>query len=428
MGRIFGKLRWWAYQVLYKIASLRNPLAEPTQLPQIDQRSIWVFVSTIGELNMVRPLLDQVLQQHKLPLVLIADRTGYHDAYSHIYPSAHMVELDGSVSAFQDLAINAPPALFIVAEIPASLSDAPCRLPYAALRYARQAGSKVVLVNAWLYGNTPDCTMDHVERAWFNRQYLQSFDLITTQDDRIRSHLISNGANSNTTFTTGNMKLDAMRDLQASAANSTCPTLLESISQSKRPVIVGGCVTEPGGVHLFLSSFVRFRVHYPDALLVLAPRHSENQALMTELEALLLQYGLQPIRRSEHGDHPITSSTVSILLDTFGELRDFYRCATIAHVGINHNVLEPIALGKPVTVRGNWERNYPSYPVFKLAKESGAIQIATDADQLAVYWMNIMKAPQEAARDQLAFISRHQGASHRNLELLNRLCPIENNR
>jgi 3-deoxy-D-manno-octulosonic-acid transferase len=57
-----------------------------------------------------------------------------------------------------------------------------------------------------------------------------------------------------------------------------------------------------------------------------------------------------------------------LILDTIGELRDFYAASTVCYVGVNHNILEPLAFGKPVTVSPGWEATFPSYPVYELLR------------------------------------------------------------
>ena len=100
----------------------------------------------------------------------------------------------------------------------------------------------------------------------------------------------------------------------------------------------------------------------PSALLILAPRHPEVKDRMTKLRTMLAERRLQYAFRSEMGDVPIPGALNCLVLDTMGELKDFYAAGTIAYVGLNHNVLEPIAYGKPVVVTPGWEPVYPKLP------------------------------------------------------------------
>ena len=127
-----------------------------------------------------------------------------------------------------------------------------------------------------------------------------------------------------------------------------------------------------------------------NALLVLAPRHPEATDQMVALRDLLKQSHLPTVFRSEVADAPIEAPTACLVLDTMGELRDFYAAATVAHVGVDHNVLEPLGFGKPVTVQPGWNTTYPSYPVYRLLMDSKTLIAITTADQLSENWLNLI--------------------------------------
>ena len=75
-----------------------------------------------------------------------------------------------------------------------------------------------------------------------------------------------------------------------------------------------------------------------------------------------------------------------VLLDTIGELMDFYAAADVAFVGGSlvpvggHNLLEPAALGLPV-VAGPHQFNAPD--IARALHDAGALTIVADAAALA---------------------------------------------
>jgi len=91
------------------------------------------------------------------------------------------------------------------------------------------------------------------------------------------------------------------------------------------------------------------RKQFPDALLVLAPRHPERFATV---RSLLHRQGLNFVARTD--GVPCTSDTEVYLGDTMGDVPMFYAAANVAFVGGSlvpvggHNLLEPAALGRPV--------------------------------------------------------------------------------
>ena len=88
---------------------------------------------------------------------------------------------------------------------------------------------------------------------------------------------------------------------------------------------------------------------FPDALLVLVPRHPERFAAV---RSLLHKKGLNFVARTD--GVPCTSDTEVYLGDTMGDVPLFYAAANVAFVGGSlvpvggHNLLEPAALGRPV--------------------------------------------------------------------------------
>ena len=91
-------------------------------------------------------------------------------------------------------------------------------------------------------------------------------------------------------------------------------------------------------------------------MLILAPRHPQR---FEAVAASVAAAGFHYVRRSQFGSDTraeavLDSSHEVLLLDTLGELLDFYAAADVAFVGGSlvpvggHNLLEPAALGLPV--------------------------------------------------------------------------------
>src|SRR6185312_15861990 len=106
--------------------------------------------------------------------------------------------------------------------------------------------------------------------------------------------------------------------------------------------------TQEGEEPIVLAAHRKLREHLPEALLVLAPRYPQR---FDSVVALVQGTGLRPLRRSS--SNPEDRFEV-LVLDTLGELMDFYAAADVAFVGGSlvpiggHNLLEPAAIGLPV--------------------------------------------------------------------------------
>jgi 3-deoxy-D-manno-octulosonic-acid transferase len=228
-----------------------------------------------------------------------------------------------------------------------------------------------------------------------------------------------------------------------------------------RPVWVAGS-THAGEEPIVLAAHRRLLERQPHALLILAPRHPQRFAAAT---AAIAAQGLRAIRRTGAAldgpggpdvpaglDVPAGPARPAgpagpagpvapaapvaaadqpqvLLLDTLGELSDFYAAADVAFVGGSlvpiggHNLLEPAALGLPV-LSGPAQFNAPQ--VAQLLQAQGALTLVHDADQLAAVLARLLsdrdaRAAQGAAG--LAAIDANRGALQRLLKLVEALDP-----
>jgi 3-deoxy-D-manno-octulosonic-acid transferase len=395
LARLHLPVRLASFELLEWVAALRTgdgKRAAPLDaVPPAagEGRSLWVFVSTIGELNAIEPFLSQLhAALGQPPMLLISDRRHYSDAFRSKYPQAGQACLQGLAAETRQLARDFPPLMLLVAEIPCHLHDAPCRFSFAAVHAARRAGAPVVLVNGWLYGYAPPSRMDAIEHRLFAGDYLRTFDLMLVQTEAVRQTLVEAGAESESVVVTGNIKFDAMAAMPAASANSPLRVALGKRAHHG-PVVVAGSVTETSDQQAILQAHASLRLKHPDALLVLAPRHPENLPRMSALIALLEASALPYRLRSQHPTDSAFDTSV-LVLDTLGELRDCYAEASLAFVGKDHNVLEPMAFGKPVFVGPGWEPTYPSYPVYRQLLDAGALNSVDSLDELGPAWLGLL--------------------------------------
>lgn len=422
---VMEPVKWAVFRALEKLTDLRgNAVAMSTEsLPApAGQKALWVFVSTIGELNATAPFLRELhARLGQLKLVLITDHEHYRSPYLAQYPDAIVYVTGGHSRDAHRLAQHLPPAMLIVAEIPCLPSDAPCRFSYAFLRTAKKHGAPVCLVNGWLYHYKPACRMDDIENRLFRREYARLFDAACVQSKEVRACLIEAGAAPARVTVTGNIKFDAMQRTDWTPSQARSPVMLSALLASGRPTIVAGCVTDYTEQHRILDAFSELRSRHPKALLVLAPRHPEVREHMVALEGFLTERGLNGQFRSRIDDAPLADSTACLVLDTIGELKDFYAAATIAYVGVDHNILEPLSFEKPVTIGQGWEKTYPSYPVYRAMLESGGVLQVSVEENLGAIWLRLI-GQTDAISEQITKtkkgIDMEKGATQRCLSAL----------
>lgn len=393
---------WAIFRALEKLSDLRGNAAKeiPNALPPPSgQRALWVFVSTIGELNAINPFLRRLHEQlQHLKLVLITDHEHYRAPYLAQYPDATVFVTGGHSNDARRLAQHLPPGMLVVAEIPGLPSDAPCRFSYAFMRAAKRHQAPICLVNGWLYHYSPPCRMDKIESQLFQREYVRLFDVACVQTDAVRQSLIQAGTSPDRVLVTGNIKFDAMQRTDWSAEQARSPNLLKALMADKRPTVVAGCVTDKEEQQQVLDAFMRLHDRHPEALLVIAPRHPEVHENLVSLESLLAARGLRGQFRSRIEDAPLGKNIQCLVLDTIGELKDFYAASLIAYVGRNHNILEPLAFGKPIVLSAGWEPTYPSYPVYQSMLAAGGVLQVDNSIALGNTWLSLIDSPEKSAQ------------------------------
>lgn len=189
-----------------------------------------------------------------------------------------------------------------------------------------------------------------------------------------------------------------------------------------RPVWVAGS-THAGEERIVLEAHRQLRAREPHALLILAPRHPQR---FDAAAAAAAAHGLHAVRRT--GEPPAGDYAV-LLLDTLGELAEFYAAADIAFVGGSlvrvggHNLLEPAAIGLPVL---SGPQQYNSPDVARSLVEQGALTIVHDAAELAAALQKLLADAPARARQGAAgrsVIEANRGARERLVQLIDTLLP-----
>ena len=156
-----------------------------------------------------------------------------------------------------------------------------------------------------------------------------------------------------------------------------------------------------------------------DWRIAIAPRHIERA---DEVAALIEARGMRVARRSK-GEKLEEDNTV-FLLDTVGELADFYAAGDVSFVGGSlilrggHNVLEPVLRGVPV-IFGPHVMNFRAAAELVCASELG--EQIEDADFLApaiARWLEAATAREEFASRVETALSSHRGAAARAAQLI----------
>jgi 3-deoxy-D-manno-octulosonic-acid transferase len=144
----------------------------------------------------------------------------------------------------------------------------------------------------------------------------------------------------------GNAKYDRLLNQTNEMDRQSVQWLLDRLTG--RPVFLAGSIRQEE-YRMMITVFEDLQGFFPDLLLILAPRHlGRLPDICRELSAR----GIGFQKRTDIGSGAIT--TPILVLDTMGELKDFYRLADVVFCGGSlalkggQNVMEPAAWGKPV--------------------------------------------------------------------------------
>jgi 3-deoxy-D-manno-octulosonic-acid transferase len=186
---------------------------------------------------------------------------------------------------------------------------------------------------------------------------------------------------------------------------------------SNRPVLLGGSL-HPGEEELLIRAFQHLRPKHPALFLILVPRHAERAP---EIEDLLRKESLPFTRRS----NPLFSpDTAALLVDSTGELRDWYETAAVVVIGKSfrgvggQNPVEPFLARKPV-VCGPHMENF-RFLVEELVAENGIKQLTSDQDLIPA--LDQLLADPSAANRMIkraeTVLAQHDGANARTARLI----------
>ncbi len=244
---------------------------------------------------------------------------------------------------------------------------------------------------------------------------LKQISALAVQTQTEAQRFIELGARPETVTVTGSIKYDLRVDEDLS---KQAQSLREQWQASQRPIWIAASTHEGEDV-LILAAHQQLLTQFPDALLILVPRHPER---FESVYSLCVAQGMQVQRRSTHA--VLTTEHQVLLGDTMGELLFLYALADVALVGGSliehggHNMLEPIALAKP-TLTGLHYFNF--LEIAEQLLEAGALHAIADTQQLAQAVAELWSNPEQAqlmcqAGQQV--LQRNQGALQRLLDII----------
>ena len=375
MRLIYNLLIYLAAPVAF-LMQLWRGLRDPSYRERLGERfgfgsvlpgeTIWIHAVSVGEVQATEPLIKQLLARHpRYPLLLTTvTPTGAARARQLFGETVQLryvpFDLPGSVRRFFDR-VHPRLAMILETELWPNL-------------YAEcgRRGVPLVLASARI---SPRSVGRYRRLVPLFRQALSHGIVIAAQSETDAARFRSIGASPQRTHVTGNIKFD----FQPPPGIAERGARWREMNAPDRPIWVAGS-THEGEEDMILEAHRIVLRRFPDALLLLVPRHPQR---FDAVRDLLTRRGEAFTNRSSGTAIPRATSVM--LGDTMGELMMFYAAADVAFVAGSlvpiggHNLLEPVSLGRPVLTGPH---NFNSEAAAQLLLEAGAARVVANTGQL----------------------------------------------
>jgi len=365
---------------------------------------LWIHAVSVGEIQAIMPLIRHLLDDRpRLPItVTTTTPTG----------SARVIEQLGDQVFHVYFPYDLPPALtgFLRRVRPRVLLMVETEIWPNLLHHCRLHGVYTLLANARLSAKS---ARGYARLGRFTRETFSQIDCVAAQADADAARFRELGVPPERVRVTGSIKFDM-----------NIPASLEERVEvlrrewGGRPVWVAGS-THEGEEERVLFAHHKVLARFPNALLVLVPRHPER---FERVAGLCKRERLRLARRSRHADFDAQAQVY--LGDTMGELPILLGSGDVAFIGgslVNtggHNMLEASAQGVPVCF-GPHVFNFAA--ISELLLEHGAARLVHNEAELAdqvIAWFADASRRAEAGENGRRVVAKNRGALQR---LINRL-------
>ncbi|MGP4844798.1 lipid IV(A) 3-deoxy-D-manno-octulosonic acid transferase [Marinobacter sp. 1Y8] len=327
---------------------------------------IWVHAVSVGETIAAAPLVRELQKRRPDVRILMTAMTGTGRA------RAQAMFGDSVDYAFSPYDTPGSVKRFLVRARPRALVIMETELWPNMIERTSAAGTPIFLINARMSERS---AKGYLRLHKASRDLLRHLDWIAAQAASDAQRFEEIGALSSAISVTGSIKFDV--DISPELRHRAGE--LRQEMGATRPVWIAASTHEGEDVQI-LEAHLRVLANFPDALLVLVPRHPER---FDDVAELIDRKKLSHYRRSAG---QVGQNCQVYLGDTMGELLMLYGAADLAFVGGSlierggHNPLEPAA----------WETGVISGPhvfnfsdIYDRLRKGNALKTVQDSESLA---------------------------------------------
>lgn len=361
------------------------------------KQPMWIHAVSVGETIAVSPLIQALKDKHPEVPVLLTTTTStgaeQADKLKGLVEHRYM-PIDFSFAVKKFIQCHRPSQLLIVET----------ELWPNTLHTVGKANIPITVINARLSDKS---YTGYKKILPIFRQASRNISKILCQHQKDANNFNRLGVPREKLAVTGSIKFDINISKQVAQKGLT----LRADLGSTRPVWIAAS-THKGEDEVVLSAHKKILEIFPEALLILVPRHPERfQAVES-----LARNNFEVINRTSK--KPITSSTNIYIGNTMGEMLVLLSAADICFMGGSligkkvggHNLLEPAALGKPC-ITG------PSYYNFQDITNSliaaNACSVIYNSDELSnkiCYLLNNSDLMTESSKQAIGVVEKSSGA------------------
>ncbi|MGH7925272.1 MAG: 3-deoxy-D-manno-octulosonic acid transferase [Candidatus Binatus sp.] len=375
---------------------------------------IWIHAASVGEIEAIRPVANGLLERYPGAVMAITTMTaaGREAAMRRIPGAAAcmLAPLDNR-RAVRSFLKRVRPRVVLITETEI--------WPNYFVEAAR-AGATVAVVN----GRISERSMRRYLRArgLFQTALGRATLILTQSDEDARRYAKFDLAAR--VVVTGNTKIESA---PAGIANEEPirPELL-AFAPNRKVFIAGS--TAAGEDAVIADAYRELRTKFPGLALAIAPRHLDRTP---DVENALRAASLDYVKASKLDSPDAARDADVLILDTMGELRSFYRRASIAFVGGSlapgrggQNPAEPAMVEVPVLI-GPYHENQQE--IVSALLDAGAARVVKDAGDIikeASKWLGDEAARQAAGRRARTSVGHRSGGAQLALKQLEALINL----
>jgi len=376
------------------------------------KKNIWIHAVSVGEAMVIKQLLQFLKKDFPDYHVVISTvtKTGNDVAKNIAGGNASVIYSPLDISFVVRKFVNAiNPKVFIIVET---------EIWPNLIKIVNTRKVPIILINGRI---SPRSFKRYGTVKLFLKPILKRISLFCMQNQNYASRIISLGADSKKVEVTGNMKLDSIpQDLKPRTENR------ELLGLSEKDILLLAGSTHKGEESDLLDVYKDLNKDFRSLKLLIAPRHIER---ISQIESLIKNKGFIPVRVSNINTHDLRLATCDhiFLLDTIGQLKDFYSIADIVFVGgslIQHggqNPIEPAYFSRPI-IFGPFMFNFEDIAQ-ALLKQGAALEVKNKSELGSAIKL-LMKDPKKCYT--MGFFARKtidevKGASEKNSRLIRKI-------